>query len=336
MNINEVEKHVKSEFTITIILYILTGLTMIISIFAILTTPVSASEVKSLDITSGVANTTNCGSKSNGYYCYGQFATSSITWSKTSFNSSNGYAVSDLSFDLNGTIPQYSNVPSTLQIKSSNNSFKNTSYSCSWGGNNQPSSCSVVRVSSSQLNVNFKMPVGGASPQYLYITIGDYSDPTTYLSNINISKVVILQTIDDPNAGVIENANQNTSSIINNQNENTQDIINNQNSNSQNSITNNTSWFHKILSNLVNLCPNVLNGNSSLYLTSNIGNIDQSIDKITFTTVQTYARAVYRVPVAPHTTYYVKGNFSFSGGSPNALIRIDGMNFPAYVAQSDF
>ena len=87
-------------------------LLLFIFIFIILITPVHASELKSYEITTGVKNTTNCGTASLGYYCWGQ-GSSLTTWTKTSFNSTNGYAVNDLAFDLNGTIT-YQNVPTTI------------------------------------------------------------------------------------------------------------------------------------------------------------------------------------------------------------------------------
>lgn len=236
MNQQELEKHIKFDLIISVLLYLLIGILFIITIFVILASPVKASEIKTTDITNGVANTTNCGAKTNGSYCWGQWGTSSISWTKTSFGATNGYAVSDLAFDMNSTFPQYLNVPATLQVKSTTNSFKNTTYTCSWSGSNAPSSCNVVRVSSNQLNINFRTPLTG-TPQYLYITIGN-SDPTTYLSNISISKLILLQTVDDPNASIIENNNQNTSQIINNQNENSQQQIENQNQNTNNIINN--------------------------------------------------------------------------------------------------
>ena len=225
MNQNELIKHIRFQMFI----YILVIICFLLSLFAILTTPVKAAELKTTVITTGVANTTNCGTKSNGSYCYGQGYTS-ITWSKANFGSSYGAAVEYLAFDLNGTFPQYSNVPATLQIISNGNSFSNTNYICSWSGSNQPSNCSIVRVSSNQLNVNFRMPLNGYTPQYLYITIGSNSQGSFQgLDGIIISTIKILQTVDDPNASVIENQNQNTDLIVNNNNENTMSIINSQN-----------------------------------------------------------------------------------------------------------
>ena len=220
MNLNEVKKHVIFQS----ILYILIGLCFVISLFAILTTDVSAAELKTYEITSGIKNTTNCGTASLGYYCWGQ-GSSLTTWSKTNFGSTNGYAVNDLAFDLNGTIT-YTNAPTTIEIYSPTNSFKNTSYYCYWGGNNQPSSCSVYRASSNHININFVS--GLSSPQYLYVSIGNTEQTSTWLDNISINKVIANQSVNDPNASVIQNQNENTAEIINTQNENTISLINNQ------------------------------------------------------------------------------------------------------------
>lgn len=242
MNLNELKKHVY----FNIILYIFIGLCFLISIIAILVTPVSAAELKTYEITSGVKNTTNCGSASLGFYCWGQ-GSSLTTWSKTQFGSTNGYAVNDLAFDLNGTIT-YQSSPTTIEIYSPTNSFKNTTYTCYWGGNNQPSSCTVYRASSNHININFVS--GLSSPQYLYVSIGNTEQTSTWLDNISINKIIANQSVNDPNASVIQNQNENTAELINTQNENTQTLFDRLVDNSIQSINNERQQLSNMCSNI--------------------------------------------------------------------------------------
>lgn len=243
MNLNEVKKHVY----FNLILYILIGLCLLLSLIAILITPVHAAELKSYEITSGIKNTSNCGTGSLGYYCYGQWATSYTNWYKTSFGSTNGNPISSLAIDLNGTIT-YQNAPTTIEIYSPNNSFKNATYSCFWSGSNQPSSCTVYRASSNHININFVSGLG--SPQYLYIDIGDVFNTSTWLDNISINKVIANQSINDPNASVIANQNENTAEIINTQNENTKTLNDTLVNNSLQSINNERKTLSSMCSNV--------------------------------------------------------------------------------------
>ena len=60
MNFQELEKHLKFEFIIRVVIYILIGLCFILSLIAILTTDVSAAELRSTDVTNAIQNTNAC------------------------------------------------------------------------------------------------------------------------------------------------------------------------------------------------------------------------------------------------------------------------------------
>ena len=218
MNLNEVEKHVKFDIIFMLLICIGTLLCFILSIIAIFS-PInaSASELKTTNITGTIKNTSNCGNQDWNNYCYGQ-GYYSTTWNKSTFGTGVSSGIEDLAFDLSG-ITGYSSSPSTIEIYNNTNSFTNKSYYCYFSGSNQPVNCSVSRVSNNRINVNFTTSVGGV-PQYLYIHIGTSTGNFDGINGININKVMLLQTIDDPNANVIENANQNTDDIINNNNQN--------------------------------------------------------------------------------------------------------------------
>ena len=247
MNFQELEKHLKFEFIIRVVIYILIGLCFILSLIAILTTDVSAAELRSTDVTNAIQNTNACGSYTNGSYCYQQ---SNVSY-KGNVNTSYGYAIDGLAMRIEN-FSWNINSPTTIEIYNAANSFTtNVNYSCSFGGNNQPVNCTVERVNNGRININFKTGLG--YPQVLYINLG-YQQ---FIDGININKVILLQSVDDPNASVIENANQNTSDIINNANSNTQSIVDKVNEAFVQSVANGLQEINNTHQQLARMCKNI-------------------------------------------------------------------------------
>lgn len=320
MNLNDVKKHVIFQS----ILYILIGLCFILSLFAILATPVSASEMKQFNISQTI-KATNSGA-SWGTYSGCLAGVSTVPCWTQNINTSYNQHFNQLEMNV-ATNTWYQNAPSTIEIYNSANSFVNTSYSCILTASNSTNNipCNVVYVNSGRIIVNFNTNL--YSPETLTV----YTTNQNYLNGdyININKVMLLETVDSANSDVISNANQNTTDIINNNNTNateTQNVI--------------ISMNDRIMGILSNVCRNYFDYNVDVsqiktYLV--LPNYSRTEHSVTATANGTWSYILFPLPVQRNTTYYVKYSRtnSVSGDTifqvkSNDLNNNDGVIFTRY------
>lgn len=325
MNINEVEKHVKSEFIVTIILYILTGLTMIISIFVILITPAKA--LTDDNISDAIYTGTQHTVTSQPGMAMADVSVTNDVYSTITQNTwtSDVYSIY---FQVNTGISASSNV--TIRINTSS-TLKNLRYTC----NSTHVSCRVRYISNNQLNINFST---GSSP-VTYAGFFISTEDNSSISGIDLFRWTSVHLLTNPissggsggsgssfdDTGIINNANQNTNSIIENNNSNTQEIINNNNSNTD-SINDNISFnVWKLITQFEKSCLNIINPvsfntcstndstGSLVNCNTNISSSSIQDGSITFSNVNSWRGISYDLlPVEPGLTYYLKFNLSLS------------------------
>lgn len=315
MNINEVEKHVKSEFIITVILYILVGLCMIVSIIAIVATPVKA--LTDTDISSSIyTGTQHTISSSPGM----AMADDQVTNDVYSTITQNEWTAGVLSiyFQVNTGIPANKNV--TIRINTSS-TLKNLRYTC----NSTHVSCSAVYISNNQLNINFTT---GSSP-VTYAGFFISTENSSYISGQDLFRWTSVRLLTNDvssggsgggsssgsfdDSGIINNANSNTQDIINNANSNTNTITNNQDENTIQTIDSINLNATKILQLVNELCLNLLDF-SKFTADSNVTLSGVNANNGTFT-INTSSAAELGVwtdyiPINTSLTYYFRANLT--------------------------
>ena len=231
MNVNEVKKIV----TIQIILYILIGLCFIVSMIAILVTPVKAKEI---------TNTININSKAympcgstqyNGKYCA---YINNGSYSVRNINTTYSGVLNGLTFQFGDMIsakPQYTMIIEAMSTDFRNNSFEILVYGSSQSDTQGSllSNYTYSFISKSKLQIIF------TTDTYNYHTVIISGNPLTGINTYGIKKVTL--SYDD---GVNDN-----SDIINNNNQNTEDIINNANSNTEEVTNKITETFNQLVQN---------------------------------------------------------------------------------------
>lgn len=165
----------------------------------------------------------------------------------------NSVPVNNIVMSLNFYYPSQIEANSANTINLIGTYFANVNYTCNTAGG--LSGCSVVRVSSTQLNINFKNTTNNLIYNSQYF-IG--SSDRGFNNSSNSFRITNIKLLDNPlsnsnnqfdDSGIINNQNQNTSDIIDNNNSNTNAIID-----TQKSIYNNTLQTQR--SQLENLCKN--------------------------------------------------------------------------------
>lgn len=250
MNLNEVKKIV----TIQIILYILIGLCFIVSMIAILVTPVKAKEI---------TNTININSKAympcgstqyNGKYCaYLNNGTYAVRNTNTTYNG----VLNGLTFqfgDMISTKPQY-----TMVIEAMSTDFRNNSFDILVYGSSQSDTQGSLLtnytysfISKSKLQIIF------TTDTYSFHTVIISGNPLTGINTYGIKKVTL--SYDDgvnDNSDIINNNNQNTNDIIDNANSNTEEITNKITETFNQMVTNGLQENNNERRTLSNMCKNI-------------------------------------------------------------------------------
>ena len=232
MNFNELEKHLKFQFIVRIIIYILIALCFFVSLFAILITPTKAAVTHEYDITNTIWSTSDCEVTEThlGYFCAADSNVTNDLWSKVHVGSSYSAGNNVLTISFKAKTSMLPNSNHTIELHGMR--YNRVTYSCS----SNLVSCSVSYVSTTQLNINFSTGANGISSNGVAFDIQAYPNTFNGSNLFYISQFKLLSSeiessgggsssgFDD--TGIISNANQNTTEIINNQNENTQQITN--------------------------------------------------------------------------------------------------------------
>lgn len=284
MNLNEVKKQIYLQIAI----YIGIGICLILSLIAILITPVSAAtQLVSQDITNAV--TTYNGVCSGGFKQYCVYHTNSTNAATFTIPNSELMGSNNvLSFAFNSNYGFSPNSPTTVTIEFTNNINNNSNYSCSIETvNGYTGTCNATRTANNKMNINFTSLGVNDNYQFFIANNGGINSSDYF----GIKKIVVYQTVGSDNSDIINNANQNTTDIINNSNSNTQDIIN--------SINNG----------LADLCTNRFN-NFDIYQRSGVDNVNVTPNNIMLQSNSAWGHVVYRLSVELGKTYFFKGSFT--------------------------
>lgn len=214
-----------------LIYYILMPLFILLSLFAILTDNVKASDV-TIDVTNVTyTGTENCLTNQKGI-CV--MAVSDLSWGRYVIGDTDYAYMGALNFIVNQSVLE--RVHATIRLTGTY--WANTNYSCVSSFSN----CRVVRANHNILNINFSNLTTHSVSGGQFLISAD-GNPMNDNNPFKITKVTLYETwIDNQdidtgsNADIINNDNQNTQDIINNINQGIEDVSSNLNSNFQDTI----------------------------------------------------------------------------------------------------